>query len=569
MNYEYSHQMKLIKQLIIKFLLTKEGYEQLLKRLPPNSRGTAEIYAYLASIGKEFSAIDLSIKLYEITLQIQPNYINYGLSLIHIYEISYHYSICLDICQVFCAKNLNLSIGKDRNLILKGNGNTNGNDTGENTEKEKEKITEKSPPLFTCADMINIMKYNTIIQTSFVNTVGYPSPIPSGSGSSGKSLFSSLAAPVIPSTQTTENVASPDSEAVQRNRASTSDSLGSGSTVASPAIKYLYYRVHYKNDETTITNASNHGHSSDGYATVERFVFSKEALTSSEDQHNDKKESSLSLPLSVTTSSLPTINLLSTDQAASSCFDLPCSSWSAMSLLNLPSVSYFDRELDLIALVATMVKIYYLQGNLMVIPLFIEKMEVIRKLSLKPLHKTLIRNEVAYYQDIIQILSYRTRYGWYGLQYLASSTSSLSLTGSKEEENLEKEQDDQLPADPLIMEYSLMNLISPWSASDSSPMFHPILPKAQQNPIYICGDSHCLSLGWNIIECSTSATASSTPDAAVCDPSYHLLIPKLVTGVKQWHLRNESSFYPKQNFYNAMNESIPSRSEVAHPLLFS
>jgi len=57
---------------------------------------------------------------------------------------------------------------------------------------------------------------------------------------------------------------------------------------------------------------------------------------------------------------------------------------------------------------------------------------------------------------------------------------------------------------------------------------------------------------------TTTKKKSNTLDKS----SYHLLVPKLVTGVKQWHLRHDSSFYPKQNYYNAMNESIPKQSEV-------
>jgi len=40
-----------------------------------------------------------------------------------------------------------------------------------------------------------------------------------------------------------------------------------------------------------------------------------------------------------------------------------------------------------------------------------------------------------------------------------------------------------------------------------------------------------------------------------------LLIPKVATGVKQWHLRKESDFYPKAHFNFLMN-SIPDGAEV-------
>lgn len=67
--------------------------------------------------------------------------------------------------------------------------------------------------------------------------------------------------------------------------------------------------------------------------------------------------------------------------------------------------------------------------------------------------------------------------------------------------------------------------------------------------IYVCGDSHVLPLSW----------------AFVPNPGHDMeqivLIPKIVTGVKQWHLRPESCFYPKANFFNAV-KSIPDHSEV-------
>jgi hypothetical protein len=40
-----------------------------------------------------------------------------------------------------------------------------------------------------------------------------------------------------------------------------------------------------------------------------------------------------------------------------------------------------------------------------------------------------------------------------------------------------------------------------------------------------------------------------------------LLVPKLVTGMKHWHLRTESDFYPKEHFYKIV-KSIPQEAEV-------
>ncbi|KAJ0411310.1 hypothetical protein ATCC90586_005719 [Pythium insidiosum] len=63
------------------------------------------------------------------------------------------------------------------------------------------------------------------------------------------------------------------------------------------------------------------------------------------------------------------------------------------------------------------------------------------------------------------------------------------------------------------------------------------------------------------------AVPATTPSAAAAYAFVatilkdHSLRPALVTGVKHWHLRKESDFYPKQNFW-AVIESLPPRSRV-------
>lgn len=43
------------------------------------------------------------------------------------------------------------------------------------------------------------------------------------------------------------------------------------------------------------------------------------------------------------------------------------------------------------------------------------------------------------------------------------------------------------------------------------------------------------------------------------------LHPALVTGLKHWHLRKESNFYPKANFWNVL-QRIPAGSRVVFVL---
>lgn len=76
-------------------------------------------------------------------------------------------------------------------------------------------------------------------------------------------------------------------------------------------------------------------------------------------------------------------------------------------------------------------------------------------------------------------------------------------------------------------------------------MHHVTFPIPDHPQIYVVGDSHCLPLGWQ----------------AVNLPKPHLLVPKLVTGLKCWHLRDECDFYPKKHFENVMR-TIPAKATV-------
>ncbi|KAG6548433.1 hypothetical protein Mapa_009920 [Marchantia paleacea] len=78
------------------------------------------------------------------------------------------------------------------------------------------------------------------------------------------------------------------------------------------------------------------------------------------------------------------------------------------------------------------------------------------------------------------------------------------------------------------------------------PIPLPLGPIEKSNALYLAGDSHCLSAAWR----------------SVClRGKGYVLTPKLVTGLKIWHLRPESDFYPKIAFENTM-KSIPDGSKV-------
>ncbi|KAM9961394.1 hypothetical protein ACTFIR_004239 [Dictyostelium discoideum] len=80
----------------------------------------------------------------------------------------------------------------------------------------------------------------------------------------------------------------------------------------------------------------------------------------------------------------------------------------------------------------------------------------------------------------------------------------------------------------------------------STLMPYKSLPLPKYRPIYIAGDSHCFSTAW-------------TP--LTIQGEQRLFHPLLVTGLKMWHLRPSSKFYPKVNFYNVV-PTAPPGSEI-------
>lgn len=89
---------------------------------------------------------------------------------------------------------------------------------------------------------------------------------------------------------------------------------------------------------------------------------------------------------------------------------------------------------------------------------------------------------------------------------------------------------------------------------DAPPLW--VLPPSSERDIYVCGDSHTLATAWREISLPpTSKNGEQQRERRV------LLRPALVTGLKHWHLRKESTFYPKINFWRVL-ATIPPRSRV-------
>jgi len=62
---------------------------------------------------------------------------------------------------------------------------------------------------------------------------------------------------------------------------------------------------------------------------------------------------------------------------------------------------------------------------------------------------------------------------------------------------------------------------------------HPVEWSAEATrraPLYLAGDSHCLTAAWRTVTLRGEKRQ---------------LVPLLSTGLKAWHLREESVFYPK------------------------
>ena len=168
-----------------------------------------------------------------------------------------------------------------------------------------------------------------------------------------------------------------------------------------------------------------------------------------------------------------------------------------------------DDALDVLAIGFTLIKLLYLQGRLSALPELYRVIEPTRHRSKKSLHETSIRNEHAYYQCIAQVLAYRL-----GCSTLGCGDGPAELRS------------------PL--------------AACCDPRSSPQYAEAAAQPIFTLGDSHCLSSAWSVLHIAGKP---------------RLVVPKLITGVKHWHLRPESDFYPKFNFRYAI-ATVPDQADV-------
>ena len=194
-------------------------------------------------------------------------------------------------------------------------------------------------------------------------------------------------------------------------------------------------------------------------------------------------------------------------------------------------------------------------GNLSIIPALHRLIEPTRQSSFESLHLTSIRNESAYYRCVINVLAHRgIAIDIHRPRFEPPVISSGNLKGTSRPSKLVS---NHRNADCFCDDF--------WS--DKLSITPKEVHEASRRPIYIVGDSHCMSLAWSIIRVDERSQVKGSDEVSRAlganTGNSRLLVPRLVTGLKQWHLRNEGTFYPKANFHHTI-EGIPSGSDVSH-----
>ncbi|GLC38231.1 hypothetical protein PLESTB_001084900 [Pleodorina starrii] len=169
-------------------------------------------------------------------------------------------------------------------------------------------------------------------------------------------------------------------------------------------------------------------------------------------------------------------------------------------------VSYSSDELDELALLFTLAKVLFVGGALTAAARLCELVEPLRCASAVELHTTLIRNEAAYFGCVAQLMR----------DYPPPPA--------------------RLPAPPGAAGSTAAGADAHAAAS----------PSGSAPPLYLVGDSHCLSAAWRLV---------------TLRGEQRLLRPLLVTGCKVWHLRPASEFYPKKQFEVTMR-LLPDGAQV-------
>ncbi|CAI7870628.1 unnamed protein product [Closterium sp. NIES-53] len=209
---------------------------------------------------------------------------------------------------------------------------------------------------------------------------------------------------------------------------------------------------------------------------------------------------------------------------------------------------YNSEQLDVLALLMTTGKALFLGGAVRRAKAVGALVERVRLASATPLHQTLIRNEAAYF----------------GLLFRPPSLPSLSAMCSAP--SVPSSFPPCFPPSPRLFLACLLAAFLhriacivpllhsiPPPASHSLPRAlshkHTFFPSLRPPFPPHCpspGDSHCMAAAWRVVQ------LRGRP---------RLLCPLLITGLKAWHLRPQSTFFPKASFHRAM-QRVPQGSEV-------
>ncbi|KAG2488055.1 hypothetical protein HYH03_013359 [Edaphochlamys debaryana] len=174
-------------------------------------------------------------------------------------------------------------------------------------------------------------------------------------------------------------------------------------------------------------------------------------------------------------------------------------------------VAFTPDQLDELALLFTSAKVLFVGGALAEAEALCAAVEPVRRASAAELHTTLIRNEAAYFCCVRQLLEGGNRPGVLQRRRRRGGTAAGEAGGA--------------------------------SRGDAAPQAAGAAAGeaagggGEPRPLYLIGDSHCLSAAWREVELRGER---------------RLLRPLLVTGCKIWHLRPASLFYPKAQFEAAV-----------------
>jgi len=178
---------------------------------------------------------------------------------------------------------------------------------------------------------------------------------------------------------------------------------------------------------------------------------------------------------------------------------------------------------DAIALLMSLVKLLHTAGAVAVLPPLVRLVERARRGV--AMHRTLARNEAAYYCCVTQCLGTLQRGRHAGV---GGRTTGTGPAGDG-------------PA-PLGRG---LTLLAPGAAPGPGP---------DDAVVFVLGDSHSVTPAWHRLR----LPAGLSPTGHDCEAR---LRPALVTGIKAWHLRPSSSFYPRVN-WDAVCGALPDGATV-------